>query len=453
MYYTARLCDFLYGDKISLMMKREHLAIGDSIRLDIDGSIIEGEIMPSTEVNNPEILIIKLKNGYNLGIRYDQQKIEKVVSERRVNSFPQLKIEHKEGMKNISLIYTGGTIGSKIDYTTGGVYMLTKPEELLYEIPEISEIANVSIIPLLSIASEDMSFVEWQKIAKTVYDELDKGRDGIVITHGTDTMHYTAAALSFMLRNLNAPVILTGSQRSSDRGSSDAFMNLLCSAHAASKSDIAEVGICMHNSSSDDVCTYIRGVKARKMHTSRRDAFRPINSKPIAHIKQNGEINYISDYKKVVKGKNDMKLIDGFEKNVALVKFYPNSSPDILKFYIEKGCKGIIIEGTGLGHVAVSTIHNELNWLPAIKEAISRGIIVGMTSQCLYGRVHPDVYRNLRILSSSGVIYCNDMSPETALIKLGWLLGNYKKDEAEKLLNTNIAGELSSRSEYDNFLV
>jgi glutamyl-tRNA(Gln) amidotransferase subunit D len=332
--------------------------------------------------------------------------------------------------------------------------MLTKPEELLYEVPELSGIASIDVRNLFGIASEDMSYIEWQSMAKEVAKSLNDGARGAVVTMGTDTMHYASAALSFMLNNLNAPVVFTGAQRSSDRGSSDAFFNLICSTQIAAKSDIAEVGICMHADSSDDSCAFIRGTHVRKMHTSRRDAFRPINDRPLARIKKDLEIAYGSDYRKIENApKYKVTAETKFEKKVALVKSYPNADPTIIDFYIDKGYKGIILEGTGLGHLPVSTIHDEFQWMPSVKRAMEKGVVVGMTSQCLYGRVNPSVYRNLRIVSGEGVVYCEDMTPETSLVKLGWLLGNYKTEEAKAMLNQNIKGEIKSRTLYDEFLV
>lgn len=444
----------MYSKRISELLSSIKAGLGDSVELTSNGTKIEGEVMPSTESNNPNILIIKMKSGYNVGISPFQYKIKKLERKKSITEFPKAKLKVNPELNKISLIYTGGTIGSRVDYKTGAVYMLTKPEELLYEVPEISEIANISIVPLLSVASEDMTHMEWKKIANSVADELNKGSRGIIITHGTDTMHYTAAALTFMLKGLNAPVVLTGSQRSSDRGSSDAFLNLICSANIAAKSDIAEVGICMHSTSSDTGCHFIRGTKARKMHTSRRDAFRPINCRPIAHIKHTGSIEYSSEYRKTIKESGaKIKPTDKFEPKVALIKTYPNADPGIIDFYIKKNYKGLIIEGTGLGHAPVSTPHKEYNWLPAIRKAIIKGLVVGMASQSVYGRVNPNVYRNLRILSSLGVIYCQDMTSETALVKLGWLIGNYGKDGARSFLDKNIAGEINHRIDYDAFLV
>lgn len=443
----------MYAKKITEFFDANGISFGDIIKVEADGISEEGELMPSTEANAENIIILKLKNGYNAGIDFDKAKITRIGKGIPAHEFPKAASMVKEGMPKISLIYTGGTIGSKLDYKTGGVHMLLKPEELLYEVPELSGVADIHVEPLSSISSEDMSYIEWQKIAERVYEAKKSGFRGAVITIGTDTMHYASAALSFMLAGIEMPVVLTGAQRSSDRGSSDAFMNLYCSAVLAAKSDIGEVGICMHKSSSDSECGFIRGTKVRKMHTSRRDAFRPINNNYIASVSSDGTIKYgESEY--VRAGKNSAnKLLSGFESKVALVKAYPNSDPGILDYYVGKGYKGIIIEGTGLGHTPVSTEHEGYSWLPNIKRAVDKGVIVGMTSQCLYGRVNPSVYRNLRLLSSAGVIYCEDLTPETAYVKLGWLLGNYKWEEASKMLAENLVGEISGRSLYEDFLV
>lgn len=445
----------MYGNRITSLLKSLNAELGDTVRLSSGKVTIEGEIMPSTEANDPDVLVIKLKSGYNVGIDPASYKAEKLKKERVV--VQRSKIARMKGnpeLSDVSLVYTGGTIGSRIDYKTGAVYMLTKPEELLYEVPEIAEVANVSIVPLMSMASEDMAHHEWTKMANAVAKELNGGARGVIITHGTDIMHYTSAALSFMLRGLNAPVVITGSQRSSDRGSSDGFMNLICSANVAARSDIAEVGICMHYNSSDSECSFVRGTKVRKMHTSRRDTFRAINDRPIALVKHTGAIEYRNAYKKVDRESGaKLKPLSRFDPNVALVKVYPNSDPGIIGFYTDKRYKGIILEGMGLGHAPITTTDRDRSWLPHVKDAIEKGVIVGMTSQCIYGRVHPYVYRNLRLMSSSGVIYCEDMTPETAYVKLGWLLGNYGKDDAREMLNRNIVGEIKGRTDYDSFLV
>jgi glutamyl-tRNA(Gln) amidotransferase subunit D len=445
----------LYSEELQKLFNASKIEVGDKIDVESGSLKVHGELMPSTEAGNKNIVVIKLENGYNVGIAYSQEtKIKKTGVGTKNIKFPKRDAGKKAGLPDVTLLYTGGTIGSKIDYKTGGVYMLLEPGELLYEVPELSEIANLRVKQLFSIASEDMSYLEWQKIAKEIEVALNSGSHGVVITMGTDTMHYTAAALSFMLKDLNAPVVITGAQRSSDRGSSDAFFNLMCAVELAAKSDIAEVGICMHATSSDEKCMLVRGNRARKMHTSRRDAFRPINDRPIAYVDRKLDITYSNDYNKVVEELEEKTLAETkFEPKVSLVKSYPNSDPEIIDFYVKKGYRGIIIEGTGLGHVPASTEHADLLWLDHVKRAVEKGVVVGMTSQTLYGRVNRNVYRNLRLISDLGVVYCEDMLPETAYIKLGWLLGNYKPEEAKKLLDKNIAREIKNRSRVDEFLI
>ena len=444
----------MYSDKVFEFLKKHDIKVGDKIKVKSKELDLDGELMPKTEVGNPNTIVVKLENGYNIGVDYSKDlSIKKISSGKSEISFPKAKLKEQKGLPEVSLIYTGGTIGSKVDYKTGGVYTLTKPEELLYEVPELSDIANLKVEQLFSVWSEDMSYMEWQQMAKAVANSLNRGSHGVVLTMGTDTMHYASAALSFMLQNLNAPVVITGAQRSSDRGSSDAFFNLACATQLAAKSDIAEVGICMHWSSSDNECAFIRGTKVRKMHSSRRDAFRAINDRPIAFVGNNLEIRYKGEYKKAEHSRKKVEVKQNFEEKVALIKIYPNSDPEIIDFYVGKNYKGIILEGTGLGHAPVSTAHGNLLWLPAIKRALDRGLIVGITSQTIYGRVHKNVYSTARILSNAGVVYCEDMHPETALIKLSWLLGNYKKEKARDLLANNLVGEIKPRTDYDQIFI
>ncbi len=443
----------MYSEELLALFKRKGISVGDRIRVKARGMESECELMPSTDVADPGTLILKLDSGYNIGIRLAKDTaVERIGRGIAPSEFPRMALKASADKPKVTLVYTGGTIGSKIDYKTGGVYMLMKPEELLYVVPELQGMANIEIKNPFSVASEDLSYIEWQQMAKAAAQAISSGSRGVVITMGTDTMHYTSAALSFMLGGINAPVVITGAQRSSDRGSSDAFVNLDCAVRIAAQSDIAEVGVCMHASSSDDRCQFIRGTRARKMHTSRRDAFRPINDKPIAYVSKSG-IEYANKYNRISAAGAKFAPRTDFEGKVALVKSYPNADPGIIDFYVDRGYKGLIIEGTGLGHVSTSGVHKELLFAPRIESAIKKGVIVGVTSQCLYGRVHPNVYRNLRVLSSAGAVYCEDMLPEVALVKLGWLLGNYDKAKARELLNKNLVGEISARSEYGTFLI
>ena len=422
---------------------------GDIVRIKTPSEEYEGTIIESYD---PKIILLKLKSGYNIGIeKKDIKKMEKTGKAEK-KGFPEAEIKGKEKqLPSISVIATGGTISSRIDYATGGVKWLMKPEEIFALAPKMHDIASIKSVekPFMAF-SEDMSSEHWKQIAKTAEKLLnDKENKGIIITHGTDTLHYTAAALSFMLKNLNKPVILTYAQRSTDRGSTDTSLNLTCSAYAAI-SDIAEVMIVGHASENDDFCYAIRGTKARKMHSSRRDAFRPINDLPIAKISEEGKVEIMDKFEKINK-RNEGKVIadTAFEDKITLVKFYPGAKPEIIDFYIKHGYKGIVIEATGLGHVATESEHN---WMPAIKKAIDAGMIVCVTTQTIYGRVDPYVYSTGRKLLDAGVLYLDDMTSETAYVKLGWVLGHAKGEEAKKLMMQNIAGEFNKKVSEKTFL-
>ena len=435
----------MYSSEIEELLEGNGIETGDRIEISREGEGVTKEkfagiLMPRPDVGDNSIIVIKLDNGYNIGVRFGKGTSIKKTKERK--TMPEAHGaagKQDESLPKVAIISTGGTIINKIDYETGGVYPLTKPEELLRDIPELAGIANVHVENLMSVASEDLTPKEWVRIAKSTADALNSGCRGVVIMHGTDTMHYTSAALSFMLGEVTGPVVLTGAQRSSDRGSSDAFMNLTCAVRIAAESDIGEVGICMHADSSDDKCTFIRGTKARKMHTSRRDAFRAINDKPIAEVRRDGAIKYTGRYRKARRS-GKVKAETGFEQKVALLKVYPGSDPGIVGFYAKNGYKGMILEGTGLGHTPIA-------WIDTLRAAIESGIVIGMTSQTIYGRVNDKVYSTLRRLAQAGVVYCEDMTPETAYVKLGFLLGSRKKGEAAELLGKDMAGEITSRSD------
>jgi len=406
-----------------------------------------GILLPSGEIFDRGFIILKLENGYNIRIRKSQVKQIK-----RIKKLPQPKqergkeIKFEESLPVVSILSTGGTIASRVDYLSGGVHASFELSDILATVPELLKLAQLRSKVVMQVMSEDMHVGLWKRIARAVFEELTKEDvDGVVVTHGTDTMHFTSAILSFVLRNLNKPVVLTGSQRSSDRGSSDAFLNLICSVKAATL-DIAEVMVCMHGSSHDDFCYLHRGCRVRKMHTSRRDAFQSINDKPIAKVFSDGKVEFLNTYRRrdESRSKLDLKL----EPRVALIYSYPGADPGIIDFFIDRGYKGIVIAGTGLGHVPTS--FKKYSFIPKLKRAYEEGVAVCITSQCLFGRTNPYVYRNLRLVSMVGkAIYCEDMLPEVAYCKLIYVLGKTKDlDEVKKLMLTNMAGELKERSEF-----
>ncbi len=436
--------------KVETFMKEKDLSLGDRISVvkrEGDRRIrYTGIIMPPYELSPGETLTIKLDNGYNVGIRIDLIESVEIVERTRPKEEVAFKevLPRKEGLPGVTIIGTGGTIASKIDYKTGAVHAAFTAEELARAVPEIFEIANITPKLLMNIMSEDMRPEYWRRIAHEVASALNSGEDGVVIAHGTDTLAYTSAALSFMLRNLTKPVILVGSQRSSDRPSSDSAINLICSVRMAT-ADFGEVAIVMHGETSDTYCLAHRGTKARKMHTSRRDAFRSINDVPIAKIWPNGEIEFLrKDYKKRSDGE---VWVDGkMEEKVGLLKVVPGMSAELVDFFVDKGYKGLVIEGTGLGHTPNDVI-------PAIERATQEGVTVCMTSQCLYGRVNLNVYSTGRKLLKAGVIPCEDMLPETAYVKLMWVLGHTDDpEEVRKMMLTNYAGEITPYTRFDTYL-
>lgn len=402
---------------------------GKRVKIKAKGKIFEGIVMPSFTGN----LVLKLDSGYNAG--FCEYELIEVLEEVKTQ-IRGAEISKREDLPNVKIISTGGTIASRVDYRTGAVTSQFTAEEIISDVPEIAEICNVDAELLYNILSENMKPSNWIELARRVYEALKK-YDGVIITHGTDTMHYSASAVAFML-STPKPVVFVGAQRSSDRPSSDAAMNLLCSAKL-SISDVGEVLVCMHGSTSDDFCYAHRGVKVRKMHTSRRDAFHSINAKPVARIDYPSlNVEWLSWRFK--RGERDLKLFDKLEEKVVLIKFFPGLGSDLIEYFHSKGYRGFVIEGTGLGHVST-------DWIETLKKICEDSIVV-MTSQCLYGRICDRVYDTGRDLLKAGVIEGEDLLPETALIKLMFLIGNYGIEKAKKLVKINLVGEIESRSDY-----
>ncbi|MBU2616328.1 MAG: Glu-tRNA(Gln) amidotransferase subunit GatD [Nanoarchaeota archaeon] len=408
------------------------------IKRDYEGILLES---PNTERG---IVLLKLDSGYNIGF------IKKNVSEIKIlkkseGVKKEIDIKRNKEKPNIAMIITGGTIAARLNPKKGGVDWLTSPEDLFKFYPELFELVNVVKVevPFMK-ASEDMDFKDWQKLARVSKKLLnDSNIKGLIITHGTDFLHYTSAALSFFLKDLNKPVVLTYSQRSIDRASSDANLNLQCSALAAI-SDIAEVMIVGHATINDDYCYAMPGTKVRKMHTSRRDAFKIVNGKPIAKI-YSDRIDILSNHN-IRDNKKRVSCDSDFFEDVALVKIYPGQDSDILDYYLKKKYKGIVLEMSGLGHAP--TRRARKGWTRKLKEIQEKGMIVCAVAQTINGRLDPLVYSNGRELLETGIIYLEDMLAETAFVKLGWVLAKTtKREEVKKLMLTNISHELNNRLE------
>ncbi len=422
------------GDALELL-KKFNVDVGSQVMIKTDGMVYEGVLMARYETADDKHVVIKLGNGYNIGISIDRiRDITTIESKGKSRSRYVKRVVNKD-LPRIAMISTGGTIASKIDYRTGGVTAILTADELYDTIQELSSIANIETEVLFNEYSENLTFSHWSRMAEKVYEKSKEGYKGIVITHGTDTMHYTASALSFAV-SVNMPVVLVGAQRSSDRPSSDAATNLLAATLFASTTDLNGVFIAMHENTSDDLISIHLGTRVRKSHTSRRDAFRSIGIKPIAYIKNVKEIIYND----ISIPKRDEYLKQRFEEKVCLLKYYPNMNPEIIEHLTALGYKGLILEGTGLGHVGKQLFH-------AIADAISKGMLICMTSQCIEGRVRMTVYETGRDLLRIGVIPLEDMLPETAFAKLAWVLANSNSyEEAKAMMLKNIAMEFTSRS-------
>ena len=407
---------------------------GDRVRVDRTGTTYEGVLLPST---TNEELVVKLDGGYNVGIDRSDATVD--VLERDTYDIDpggdgdgSSEITFDDDLPTVALISTGGTIASTVDYRTGAVTAQFDAEDVLRAVPELAGRANYRGRVVANILSENMTPTVWTELAEAVHEEIERGADGVVVMHGTDTMQYTAAALSFSL-DTPVPVVLTGSQRSADRPSSDNVMNAVCAVEAAT-ADHGETLVCMHESGSDEACALHRGTRVRKNHTSRRDAFETVGAKPIGRVEwESGAVSFRRPV--AARGDGESDIDPALDTDVELVKFVPGTDPARLEF--ADGVSGLVIEGTGLGHVDTA-------WIDRIGELVDDGTTVVMTSQCIEGRVCDRVYDTGRDLLDAGVVEAGDTLPETAYVKLMWALGNV--ESVEETMRRPVAGELQERS-------
>ncbi len=421
---------------------------GDRVRIVRGNRFYEGILMPREALyGDKPFIVIKLDNGYNIGVRVDENTRIELIEEKPARQGVEATVKKlNRNLPRIIVVSTGGTIVSKVDYETGAVRPALSTNEILEWVPEIADIAYLETMEYSRIFSEDMEPRIWSGLAETIYKYIVEGYEGVVVAHGTDTMGYTAAALAFAIQGLPVPIALVGSQRSSDRPSTDSAFNLKAAFLVAAKAPFAESVVVMHGETGDTVGLVHRGVKVRKMHTSRRDAFQSINDKPLAivypdkrEIRIVGRILFRRD-------KDRQPVLENrFDEKVALIKMYPGLQEEILDFLIDKGFHGIVLEGTGLGHISNGLI-------PTIKRAVEEGIPVVMTSQCLFGRINMHVYSTGRKLLEAGVIPGDDILPETAYVKLSWILGRTRDlGEVRKLFLTNMVGEFNPRHTLDMY--
>jgi len=403
--------------------------------------------LPRSETDDDCHLVLKLASGYNVGIAVDTVTDMKAGARKEAHyKIPEKDFPVSPDKPNVKLLGTGGTIASRLDYRTGAVIPAFSPGELYGAVPELADICNLTTEKLFAVFSENMGPEQYKELAIQIGKEIEKGIDGIVIGHGTDTMHHTASALAFMVQNSPVPIVLVGSQRSSDRPSSDAALNLIHATKTAAQSDIAEVVVCMFGPTSDEYGLLHRGTRVRKMHSSYRSTFRTVGDIPLAMVSRDKITPLHQNYNK---RRQDRKVDvhPYLEERVALVYYYPNMHPDIIDSLVQNGYRGIVIAGTGLGHVNKPVY-------PAIERATAAGVAVYMTVQTLWGYVHMFVYDTGRDLMAKGIIPAENMLPEVAYIKLGWALG--QTDDLNKvrdIMLTPVCGEITEREPHNGYLI
>ena len=435
-----------YPPAVAHLLERAGATLGDEVEVTSnDGRVWKGLVMEHHAFSAPDVLTLKLGSGYNVGVSVSKgvelRLLRKVERKTRVPTVPVASADKPL----VSILATGGTIASYVDYRTGAVTPITRPEELAAAVPQLADVARLRTKIVFAMFSEDLQPEHWQKLAREVKAEFDAGARGVVVTHGTDTLQYTAAALSFFLHDLPGPVVIVGAQRSSDRPSSDAQMNLHSAVVAAATTDIGEVVVVMHGGMADDECHIHRGTRVRKMHTSRRDAFQSINDFPLGRVRATGPgapptVTIERPYRRATKG--SCRVDEQMNERVAMIQSYPGLWPDHIESVV---LDGVVLVGTGLGHVAKRTF-------PALEKLQREGKYVFMTSQCLNGRVNMNVYSTGRDLQGMGVIACEDMLPEVAYVKAMWVLAHAKsREEVVRLFLTPIAGEIAPRTDVEPY--
>jgi glutamyl-tRNA(Gln) amidotransferase subunit D len=429
------------------VLKSNSAEVWSDVEIETSKGIYKGIILPRSEAADPYHIVIKLRSGYNIGVAADTISKINISGHKEAHyKIPEKEFPFDPKKPRVKLLGTGGTIASRLDYRTGAVIPAFSPGELYGSVPELADICNLDTEKLYGVLSENMGPEQWRGTAEAIGNEIRKGTHGIVIGHGTDTMHHTAAVLSFMVQNSPVPIVMVGSQRSSDRPSSDAALNLIHSVKTAAESDIAETMVCMFGPTSDEYALLHRGTRVRKMHSSYRSTFRTIGDIPIAQVSRKEITPLRNDYKRR-RNDNDVIINTAFDERVSIVYYYPNMKPDIIDSLIDNDYKGIVIAGTGLGHVNKPLY-------PALQRAREKDIAVYMTVQTLWGYVQMYVYDTGRDMMELGVVPMANMLPEVAYVKLGWALGQTQDlEEVRKIMFNPIAGEITEREPSNGYLI
>lgn len=436
-----------YKGRALAVLQKFKTRVWSQVEIDTTRGLFKGTILPRSENDDDRHIVLKISSGYNIGIGVDTvTSIKEFGYKEAKYKIKEREFPYADDKPNVKLLGTGGTIASRLDYRTGAVIPAFSPGELYGAVPELADICNITTEKLFAVFSENMGPDEYKILAVAIGKEIEKGTDGIIIGHGTDTLHHTAAALTYMIQNPPVPIILVGSQRSSDRPSSDAALNLMHAAYAAGHSDIAEVLVCMFGPTSDEYGFLHRGTRVRKMHSSYRSTFRTVGDIPVAKVTRDSLVHMKDSYNQRRKDRK-VKILPYFEEKVSIVFYYPNMKPDIINSLVDNGYKGIVIAGTGLGHVNKPLY-------TAIEKAVANNVAIYMTVQTLWGYVHMYVYETGRDLLAKGIIPAENMLPEVAYIKLGWALGQTEDPEKVKeIMLTPIQDDITEREPYNGYLI
>lgn len=437
-----------YREPVLGVMKRHGVTVWSEVQARTSDGRFEGLVLPRSETSDAEHLVLKLTSGYNVGLRHDHiEQLEEIGYREAHYKVPEQEFPYDEKKPKVKLFGTGGTIASRLDYRTGAVIPAFSPGELYGSVPELADVCNLETEKLFGVFSENMGPEQYLVLAEETGRAIADGYQGVVIGHGTDTMHHTAAALSYMVQDSPVPIVMVGSQRSSDRPSSDAARNLIAAAYTAAHGDIAEVLVCMFGPTSDRYNLLHRGTRVRKMHSSYRSTFRTLGDIPVAMVSEDGIKPLKDDYARR-RDDRDVRVNAVFDDRVSLQYYYPSMKADVIDALVDRGYKGIVIAGTGLGHV------NRLVY-PALERAREAGVLVFMTLQTLWGFVQMHVYETGREILQLGVVPLANMLPEAAFVKLGWALAMHPDDgEAVKaLMQRPIAHEILPREPHDGYLV
>lgn len=437
-----------YKGRARAALAERGVKVWSEVRLTNDaGSVFEGVILPRSETLDDLHVVIKMRNGYNIGVHVERiAAIQELGYKEAVYKIPEKEFPMRPNLPRVTLLGTGGTIASRLDYRTGAVIPAFTPGELYGAVPELADLCNLTTKKLFGVFSENMARDNYIALAQAIGEEIAAGADGVVIGHGTDTMGHTAAILSFMVQDPPVPIVLVGSQRSSDRPSSDAALNLIHAVRTAAYGDIAEVMIAMFGPTSDRYGLLHRGTRCRKMHSSYRSTFRTIGDIPLAMVSRDS-FTYLAKSYRRRDPTRQVRIDPLYDDRTTILYYYPGMQPDLVEALVEKGYRGIVIAGTGLGHVNKPLY-------PALRRAIEGGVHVVMTVQTLWGYAQMYVYDTGRDLLELGIIPLDNMLPETALMKLSWVLAHTDdRDEVARLMRTPIAGEITEREPHNGYLI